>query len=108
MLFGPGLLANDTDAEGDALTVGSVNGSSGNVGSEITLASGAHLTVAADEIGRAACRGGVESLGDGASATDSFTYSATDGTASSEEATVSITINVVIDVKVAAADAMTK
>ena len=43
-----GLLSNDTDAEGDALTVASVNGSAGNVGTKITLASGALLTVNAD------------------------------------------------------------
>ncbi len=100
----PGLLGNDTDAESDPLTVGTVNGSDANVGSEITLASGAHLTVNADGSYTYDPNHAFDSLAGGASTTDSFTYTATDGTAASEEATVTITINGVNDAPVAADD----
>ncbi len=44
----PNLLANDTDKDGDAVTITQVQGSGANVGTQITLASGALLTVNAD------------------------------------------------------------
>ncbi|GEM_PF-2166319 len=42
------LLANDSDPDGDSITITQVNGSGANVGTQITLASGALLTVNAD------------------------------------------------------------
>src|SRR5260370_7188302 len=44
----PGVLGNDTDVEGDGLTVSSVNGLPANVGTEITLTSGAKVTLNAN------------------------------------------------------------
>ena len=44
----PGVLANDTDVDGDPLVVGEVNGSAANVGAPVTLASGGSVTVNAD------------------------------------------------------------
>ena len=44
----PGVLANDTDVEGDSLTVAKVNGLAANVGIPVTLASGAIVTLNAD------------------------------------------------------------
>ncbi len=44
----PGVLANDSDPDGDPLVVGQVNGNAANVGALITLASGATVTVNAD------------------------------------------------------------
>ena len=44
----PGVLANDTDVDGDPLIVGEVNGVPANVGVPITLGSGSTLTVNAD------------------------------------------------------------
>jgi VCBS repeat-containing protein len=43
-----GVLANDTDKDGDAVTVTAVNGSAVSLGTQITLASGALLTLNAD------------------------------------------------------------
>ena len=43
-----GVLGNDTDKDGDAITVTAVNGSAVSVGTQITLASGALLTLNAD------------------------------------------------------------
>src|SRR5262249_59778437 len=88
-----GLLAKETDAYGVGQSVGSGNVSAGTVGSEITLASGAHLTVAADGSYVYDPHGAFESLGDGATATDSFTYTATEGRKSVGEGNVRNTIN---------------
>jgi len=92
LLTGENLLANDTDADGDALSVASVNGSSGSVGSEIVLESGALLTVNADGTFSYDQNGAYDHLGDEETATETFTYVASDGEGNSEPATVTITI----------------
>ncbi|WP_299474577.1 Ig-like domain-containing protein [uncultured Roseibium sp.] len=92
LLSGQNLLANDTDADGDGLTVASVNGSAASVGSQIMLESGALLTVNADGTFSYDQNGAYDYLGDEESAEETFTYVATDGEGSSEPATVTITI----------------
>ena len=100
-----GLVANDTDVDVETITISKVNGSAANVGTEITLASGATLTVNADGSYSYNPNGKFEALDDGESTTDSFTYTAFDGTANSaSDATVTITINGVNDAPVAVAD----
>ena len=42
------MLTNDTDVEGDSLTVVRVNGLAANVGTPVTLASGAIVTLNTD------------------------------------------------------------
>jgi VCBS repeat-containing protein len=91
--------ANDSDADGDAFVVTAVNGDSETVGQQITLPSGALLTLNADgtysydpngrfntliSAQQAALTGAVNT-----SATDTFTYTVTGG----DTATVTITIN---------------
>ncbi|SVC02237.1 uncharacterized protein METZ01_LOCUS255091, partial [marine metagenome] len=44
----PGVLNNDIDADGDAIHVAEVQGSAGSVGTQLTLASGATLTLNAN------------------------------------------------------------
>ncbi len=107
LLTGGNLLANDTDANGDALAIAAVNGQAANVGSQILLASGALLTVNADGTFAYDQNGAFEALQTGQTTTDSFTYIATDGTGNSSPATVTITINGVTGntAPVAAADA---
>ncbi|XZE35110.1 tandem-95 repeat protein [Pirellulaceae bacterium SH501] len=83
-----GVLSNDTDQDGDTLTVSEVNGSSGNVGNEITLSSGAKLTVNSN--GTFTYLPLVNWNG-----TDSFTYKATDGGLFSNLATVFINVTAV-------------
>jgi VCBS repeat-containing protein len=90
------LLANDSDPDGDNFAITQVNGSAGNVGTQITLASGALLTVNAngtysydpnhvfDYLPDAANSGASNTT-----ATDSFTYTLTGG----EVVTVTVTIN---------------
>jgi VCBS repeat-containing protein len=94
------LLANDTDVEDKTPTqVSAVNGSADNVGKTITLDSGALLTVQADGSFKYDPNGKFEHLGNGQSATESFTYVASDseGLASKEPATVTFTITGVDD-----------
>jgi VCBS repeat-containing protein len=71
---------SDLDADGDALTVTQVNGNGLNVGAQITLASGALLTLDANGSFDYDTNGQFEDLAVGASTTDSFTYTLSDGT----------------------------
>ncbi len=83
----PGILANDTDVDvGTTLSVVSVNGSALNVNTQITLASGALLTVNSDGSYNYDANGKFASTG-----TDNFTYTASDGVLNSS-ANVTITV----------------
>ena len=89
----PGLLSNDTDPRApgvdtyddlrDGTGVAEVNGSSGNVGSTITLSSGADLAVDSD--------GSFDYDPNGFVGDDTFTYTAEDGEGATDQATVTIT-----------------
>jgi VCBS repeat-containing protein len=83
----------DSDPDGDTLTVTEVNGVPGNVGAQITLASGALLTVNPDGTYDYDPNGQFDALGAGQSDTDSFTYTIDDGNGGTDTATVTITIN---------------
>lgn len=87
----------DSDPDGDALTVSQVNGVGANVGTEITLASGARLTVNADGTYDYNPAGQFETLRSGETASDSFTYQISDGRGGTDVATVNITITGVSD-----------
>ena len=91
---------NDTDPESDPLTVTEVNGVPGDVGSQITLTSGALLTLNADGSYDYDPNGQFETLAAGASTTDTFSYTVDDGNGGTDTATVTITINGVNDVPV--------
>ena len=89
----PGLMSNDTDPEGTAgLYVYAVNGSTVDVGSTITLASGAMLTVNADGSTVYSSNGAFEYLNVGDSATDTFTYTISDAGGLTSTATVTVYI----------------
>jgi hypothetical protein len=82
----PGVLGNDIAVvEGGALIVTAVNGDAGAVGNEITLSSGARLTLSVDGsfifTPRPNFRG-----------EDLFTYTISDGNGGSDTATVLITV----------------
>ncbi|MCP3955953.1 MAG: hypothetical protein GY697_27630, partial [Desulfobacterales bacterium] len=74
-----------------------VNGSSASVGSEVTLASGALLTMNADGSFSYDPNGQFDYLMASESTTDDFAYTYDDGAGSTDTATVSITINGVDD-----------
>ncbi len=82
----------DNDPDGDPITVTEVNGSAANVGVQITLASGALLTVESDGTLSYDTNGAFDSLAAGTTATDAFSYVISDGTAS-DTANVTVTIN---------------
>ncbi|MHC0061785.1 Ig-like domain-containing protein [Nostoc sp. UIC 10890] len=90
------VLSNDTDANNDPLTVTAVNGNASYVGNQITLASGALLTVNSNGSYTYNPNSQFESLGTGQTASDSFTYTISDGSGS-DSATVNLTINGVND-----------
>ena len=103
----PGVLGNDTDVVHDPLTVARVNGAAVSVGTEITLASGAKVTLNADGSYMYKPNGAFEFLDTTESTTDTFTYQAFDGDVLSNTATVTITITGVNDPPVAAATSAT-
>ncbi|MBY0230180.1 MAG: putative Ig domain-containing protein [Gemmataceae bacterium] len=79
-----GVLANDTDADGDRLSVVAVNGSSSAVGQTVTLAHGSTVSVRQDGWFAFAAASGY-------SGTETLTYAVGDGTASS---TATVTFNI--------------
>ena len=98
-----GVLTNDTDPDaGDTKTVVAVNGSGASVGTPITTAKGATLTLNAngsytyDPIAVAA----FQALDTGETDTDTFTYTMQDTAAVQSTATVTITITGVNDAPV--------
>ncbi|WP_263784386.1 Ig-like domain-containing protein [Salinibacter grassmerensis] len=88
----PGVLENDSDPNGDLLSVSAVNGNASSVGQQVTLASGALLTVEATGAYSYDPNGAFDSLNDGDIGSDSFTYTASDGNGGSAQATVSLAI----------------
>jgi len=94
-----GLLANDSDAEGDNLNILEVNGEATLVGQEITLSSGALLTVNEDGSYTYDPNGQFDNLNSGETVTDSFEYTVTDnqfaseGELNTDTAIANITIN---------------
>src|SRR5262249_47050284 len=75
----PGILANDTDLDvADTKTVVAVNAQPAAIGKQITLGSGAHLTVQADGRYTYDPNGKFESLRVGQTASDSFVYTMSD------------------------------
>ena len=98
------VLTNDTDADGDTLSVSEVNGQAGNVGNQITLGSGALLTLNGDGTFDYDPNGAFEGLAVGETGTDSFTYTVSDGNGGTDTATVTITIDGVNDAPTARPD----
>ncbi|MEQ8823330.1 MAG: Ig-like domain-containing protein [Filomicrobium sp.] len=86
------VLTNDTDADGDTLSVVAVEGSAGNVGTTVTLASGATILVAADGTATFNPNGAYEALAEGVTTTETISYTVSDGTDTAvAEVTVTIT-----------------
>ncbi|QSJ16083.1 FG-GAP repeat protein [Nostoc sp. UHCC 0702] len=90
------VLANDSDPDSNALTVTSVNSRAVTVGTPITLSSGALVTLNADGTLTYDPNVKFETLAVDETATDSFTYTVSDGSFTSI-ATVNLTINGVND-----------
>ncbi len=94
----------DADVDGAALTVSAIDGIAANVGSQITLASGALLTVGADGTFAYDPNGRFEGLLPGDAATDTFTYTVDDGDGGTDTAGVTVTVTGVNDLPTAGDD----
>ncbi|MEL6605718.1 MAG: choice-of-anchor A family protein, partial [Cyanobacteria bacterium J06614_10] len=88
-----GVIGNDSDPDGDTLTVTEVNGVATDIGNQVTLPSGALLTLNADGSFDYDPNGQYDSLNAGQSATDTFTYTIADPDGATDTATVTVTIN---------------
>lgn len=87
------VLLNDSDIDRlDSFAVTAIEGSSEAVNSQITLASGALLTLNSDGTFQYDPNGAFDGLDAGETATDSFTYQITDNHGASDSATVEIEI----------------
>ena len=93
----PGVLGNDSDPNGDQLSVSAVNGNAPDVGQEITLASGALLTVETDGSYDYDPNGAFSSLAGGETDSDSFTYTVADGNGGTGQGTITVTISGVVE-----------
>ncbi|MGI9424532.1 MAG: tandem-95 repeat protein, partial [Hyphomicrobiaceae bacterium] len=94
----------DSDPEGDALTVSQVNGAAFTPGIPIALASGAEVTFQTNGQYTYNTNGQFGSLAAGASTTDNFTYTVSDGNGGFSTATVTITITGTNDAPTASDD----
>jgi VCBS repeat-containing protein len=86
------VLDNDFDIDGDSISVTAVNGIMGNVGTEISLASGATLTLNADGTFNYSPNGAFNWLAEGETAIDTFEYTVSDSQGATSTATVVVTI----------------
>ena len=87
-----GVLSNDTDPDGDALTVSQVNGQAGNVGAAITGSNGGTFTLNADGSYSFNPGSTFNNLGAGQTASSSITYTVSDGEGGTSTATLTVTI----------------
>ncbi|MDA0785897.1 MAG: Ig-like domain-containing protein, partial [Proteobacteria bacterium] len=93
------VLANDSDPDGDTLSISTFDGIS-SLGATIT-AGAVEGTFVYDATGSAT----LQALFDGQSATDTFTYTVSDGNGGFDTATVSVTVQGVTDLPIAVDDA---
>ncbi len=99
-LLSDNVLTTDSDPNaGDILTVTEINDNAGNVGTQITLTSGALLTLNSNGTFSYDPNGQFEDLNDGETATDTFRYTISDGSLTNT-ATVTIEITGVNDAPV--------
>ncbi|WP_447981523.1 retention module-containing protein [Achromobacter kerstersii] len=87
-----GVLANDTDPDGDTLTVSQVNGNAANVGTAVAGSGGGTFTLNADGSYTFNPGSAFNSLAAGQSATSSLTYTVSDGEGGTSTATLTVTI----------------
>ncbi|WP_328833256.1 tandem-95 repeat protein [Vibrio ulleungensis] len=87
-----GLLANDSDSQGDSFGITHVNGQQVTNGQVIALASGALLTIYADGTYGYDSNGAFEYLSAGELVKDSFTYTITDEHGATDTATATVNV----------------
>jgi|GEM_PF-1784776 len=87
-----GVLANDRDPDGDALTVSQVNGNAANVGAAIAGSHGGTFTLNADGSYRFDPGSAFQRLGAGEKIYSSITYTVSDGDGGTSTATLTVEI----------------
>ncbi|CAB3654893.1 retention module-containing protein [Achromobacter kerstersii] len=87
-----GVLVNDTDPDGDTLTVSQVNGNAANVGTAIAGSNGGTFTLNADGSYSFNPGSAFQNLANGATATTSITYTVSDGEGGTSSATLTVTV----------------
>src|SRR3954463_3049995 len=94
LLLGPasGFLSNDTDPDGDPLSITRINGLPLSFGTPITLASSAQLTINSDGSFQYNQNGNFTHLAAGQTANEIFTYGISDGRGGTDTAAVCFTI----------------
>ncbi|OWT79863.1 MULTISPECIES: retention module-containing protein [unclassified Achromobacter] len=95
-----GVLRNDTDPDGDPLSVGAVNGNTSLVGQAVAGDHGGSFTLNADGSYTFNPGEDFKALHGGESATTSITYTVTDGEGGTSTATLTVTVNGADDVAV--------
>lgn len=98
------VLDNDTDAEGDLLSITQVDGKAIAVGTPLTLASGALLSLNSNGSFSYSPNSKFNALAAAASQSDSFVYTLSDGKGGSDTATVNLVVNGLNDNPVAGDD----
>jgi Ca2+-binding RTX toxin-like protein len=91
------VLGNDTDPDGDTLTVGAVNGDETLVGTPVAGSDGGLVTINPDGTISFDPNGDFEALGPDETAETTVTYTATDPSGATSTETVTITVNGVND-----------
>ena len=99
-----GVLINDTDADGDTLTVSEVNGAAGNVSGTVAGTNGGSFILNADGSYTFNDNGDFEALAVGQSTTTQVTYTVTDSEGGTDTATLTITVTGTNDGPTAVAD----
>ncbi|NKF52245.1 tandem-95 repeat protein, partial [Shewanella sp. WXL01] len=99
-----GLLANDSDLQGDSFAITAINGTTVTNGSTVLLPSGALLTIYSDGTYSYNPNQAFESLTAGELAQDTFTYTITDANGATDTATVTINIIGANDAPIGSAD----
>ena len=93
LLAGTNGATADSDADGHILSLAQIEGAAFTVGTPITLASGALVTVDASGLVTYDPNGAFDGLNTGDSATDTFTYMVSDGFGGTDTAQVDVTVN---------------
>ncbi|WP_447932205.1 Ig-like domain-containing protein [Sphingopyxis fribergensis] len=97
----PGTVGQDSDPDGDPLTVSAVNGVAANVGAAVAGSAGGSFTIAADGSYGFDPGGAFDDLGAGQTRTTSATYTISDGQGGTSTATVTVTVTGANDAPVA-------
>ena len=88
----PGLLLNDSDTDGETLTISQVDGATANLGKAIDGSNGGEFTISANGAWSFNPDGDFDDLAEGATATTSIAYTVSDPGGATDTATLTVTV----------------